>query len=207
MNVIGTLDQTLDTPSVRLLLIAIGATILIRGGARRAALVAGDDPRAGVPGAARAILLVVQPGYGARLALVTAGFAVLGWMVILRGGVGCGRCWPGCSRRALRACWQSSWPRVRRRPGEGEPSAPCAAGLSTHPAAPTADEINIAVIGGSAAYGLPFEKWLSTGHIVAWKLGEAIPGGGFGLMSWPSQGSTSMGCTRNSPTTARGSNF
>jgi hypothetical protein len=32
------------------------------------------------------------------------------------------------------------------------------------------------IIGGSAAYGLPFETWLSTGRIVAWKLGEAIPG-------------------------------
>ena len=37
------------------------------------------------------------------------------------------------------------------------------------------------VIGGSAAYGLPFEKWLSTVDIVAWKLGEAIPGRRFQL--------------------------
>ena len=47
--------------------------------------------------------------------------------------------------------------------------------LSTRSSGSDRDEINIAVIGGSAAYGLPFEKWLSTGHIVAWKLGEAIP--------------------------------
>jgi hypothetical protein len=37
------------------------------------------------------------------------------------------------------------------------------------------NEVNVVVIGGSYAYGLPFEKWLSTGHIVAWKLGEVIP--------------------------------
>ena len=37
-------------------------------------------------------------------------------------------------------------------------------------------DVNIVVIGGSSAYGLPFQNWLSTGDIVAWKLGEAIPG-------------------------------
>ncbi len=36
--------------------------------------------------------------------------------------------------------------------------------------------LEVAVIGGSSAYGLPFEKWLSTGHIVAWKLQEIFPG-------------------------------
>ena len=52
------------------------------GGARRPPLVAGDDPRAGIQGTARAILLVAQPAYGAMLALVIAGMAVLGGMVI-----------------------------------------------------------------------------------------------------------------------------
>ena len=32
------------------------------------------------------------------------------------------------------------------------------------------------MVGESSAAGAPFEKWLSVGEIVAWKLGEAMPG-------------------------------
>src|SRR3984885_8886178 len=35
--------------------------------------------------------------------------------------------------------------------------------------------IDILVIGESSARGVPYEKWLSVGDIVAWKLGEAFP--------------------------------
>src|SRR3954454_9201657 len=69
-------------PLMRLLLIAIGVTVLIF-----AALVVPPWLRATIPErefrrAAQAILLVAQPAYGAMLTLVIAGMAVLGGMVI-----------------------------------------------------------------------------------------------------------------------------
>ena len=166
------------SPSVRLLLIAIGVTVLIL-----AALVVPPWLRATIPErefrrAARAILLVAQPAYGAMLALVIAGMAVLGGMVIRarrRGGTR-----PLLARMLLLCALgllaiivaegaAAAWTARTHR----HPALPV---LSTRSSGSDSDEINIAVIGGSAAYGLPFEKWLSTGHIVAWKLGEAIPG-------------------------------
>jgi lysophospholipase L1-like esterase len=36
--------------------------------------------------------------------------------------------------------------------------------------------LTLAVLGESSAYGVPFYDWHSVGRIVAWKLGEAIPG-------------------------------
>jgi hypothetical protein len=35
--------------------------------------------------------------------------------------------------------------------------------------------IDILIVGESSAYGVPYEKWLCVGDIVAWKLGEAFP--------------------------------
>ncbi|MHC5544738.1 hypothetical protein ACYOEI_41425, partial [Singulisphaera rosea] len=37
------------------------------------------------------------------------------------------------------------------------------------------DEVSIAVVGESSALGFPYNAWLSVGHMVAWKLKEAIP--------------------------------
>src|SRR3954453_20874222 len=70
------------SPLIRLLLIAVGLTVLIL-----AALVVPPWLRATIPErefrrAAQAILLVAQPAYGAMLALVIAGMAVLGGMVM-----------------------------------------------------------------------------------------------------------------------------
>ncbi len=36
--------------------------------------------------------------------------------------------------------------------------------------------VTLAVLGGSSAFGLPFEQWLSVGKIVAWQLEKAVPG-------------------------------
>ncbi len=36
--------------------------------------------------------------------------------------------------------------------------------------------VTLAVLGGSSAFGLPFERWLSVGKIVAWQLEKAVPG-------------------------------
>ena len=128
--------------------------------------------------AARAILLVAQPVYGTMLALVTAGMAVLGGMVIRARRRGAGRpllarmlllCASGLLAIIVAEGAAAAWRARTHR----HPALPV---LSTRSSGSDSDEINIAVIGGSAAYGLPFEKWLSTGHIVAWKLGEAIPG-------------------------------
>ena len=35
--------------------------------------------------------------------------------------------------------------------------------------------ITLAVLGGSSAFGMPFERWFSVGKIVAWQLERAIP--------------------------------
>jgi hypothetical protein len=37
-------------------------------------------------------------------------------------------------------------------------------------------DIDLVVLGDSSALGVPFERWLSIGDIVKWKLAEAIPG-------------------------------
>jgi hypothetical protein len=36
--------------------------------------------------------------------------------------------------------------------------------------------VTLAVLGGSSAFGLPFDRWLSVGKIVAWQLEKAVPG-------------------------------
>jgi lysophospholipase L1-like esterase len=38
------------------------------------------------------------------------------------------------------------------------------------------DEIDVVVIGESSAQGVPFEKWMSVGEIVGWRLREVFPG-------------------------------
>lgn len=43
------------------------------------------------------------------------------------------------------------------------------------PDPPGDPEIDLLVIGESSAAGVPYSDWLSVGHIVGWKLGEALP--------------------------------
>jgi hypothetical protein len=171
------------SPLVRLLLIAIGVTVLIL-----AALVVPPWLRATIPErefrhAARAILLAAQPAYGAMLALVIGGMAVLGGMVIRARRRGDARpllarmlllCASGLLAIIVAEGAAAVW-KVRT---HRHPALPV---LSTRSGGTERDEINIAVIGDSAALGLPFEKWLSTGHIVAWQLGEALSGRKFRL--------------------------
>ncbi|MDG3005767.1 hypothetical protein [Paludisphaera mucosa] len=38
------------------------------------------------------------------------------------------------------------------------------------------DRVSIAVVGESSAAGVPYDRWLSIGKVVAWGLGQAIPG-------------------------------
>ena len=178
MNVIGTAHKALESP-----VDAVAADRHRGDGphfcrSRRAALVAGDDPRAGVPtrgtgdSACRAARLRGDAHSGDRgngragrdgdpARRRGAARPLLARMLLL--------CASGLlaiiAAEAVAAVWRA---RTHR-----HPALPV---LSTRSSSADADKLNIAVIGGSAAYGLPFEKWLSTGHIVAWKLGEAIPG-------------------------------
>ncbi len=42
--------------------------------------------------------------------------------------------------------------------------------------APADGDVDLVVLGGSSAQGVPFHQWVSIGHLVAWKLEESIPG-------------------------------
>ncbi len=46
---------------------------------------------------------------------------------------------------------------------------------SNFPDPPGDRDIDLVVVGGSSAQGMPYERWVSIGKIVAWKLQEAIP--------------------------------
>ena len=41
---------------------------------------------------------------------------------------------------------------------------------------PVEADIDLVILGGSSAAGVPFSDWLSIGHLLAWKLEAAIPG-------------------------------
>ena len=47
---------------------------------------------------------------------------------------------------------------------------------SNFPDPPGDHEIDLVVMGSSSAQGVPYDRWVSIGKIVAWKLEEAIPG-------------------------------
>src|SRR5579864_3060370 len=58
------------------------------------------------------------------------------------------------------------------------------------PGAQGDDGVNLVVIGESSAAGVPYESWLSVGHIIAWQLGEAIPSRRFRLRVLAGSGET-----------------
>jgi hypothetical protein len=55
------------------------------------------------------------------------------------------------------------------------------------------DEIVLAVVGESSAFGMPFEKRMSVGKIVAWQLAKAIPGRSFDVEMVAEPGDTMRG--------------
>lgn len=55
------------------------------------------------------------------------------------------------------------------------------------------DEATVTVLGESSAEGMPFERWLSVGRIVAWQLGRAIPSRRFRLDLVAQRGDTLAG--------------
>jgi hypothetical protein len=123
------------------------------------------------------LLLAAQPAYGATLAITFAGLVVLGTVVLRARRRGESRLL--VSRMLL--LFASGLVAIVVAEGA---AAVWTARLHRHPPLPAMPtrfdnqhqgDVNVVVIGGSAAYGLPFEKWLSTGRIVASKLGEAIP--------------------------------
>jgi hypothetical protein len=57
-------------------------------------------------------------------------------------------------------------------------------------------DIDLVVVGESSAEGVPFQKWLSIGKIVAWQLGEAIPGRAIRLRVLARSGETLEGVHR-----------
>ena len=58
--------------------------------------------------------------------------------------------------------------------------------LPTHFSSKPADAYRILVLGESSALGEPYRPWISIGQIVAWKLGEAMPGRRFAteILAW-----------------------
>jgi hypothetical protein len=54
-------------------------------------------------------------------------------------------------------------------------------------------EVTLAVLGESSAVGMPYESWLSVGKIVAWQLGESIPGKQFRVEMVAKPGDTLKG--------------
>jgi hypothetical protein len=48
--------------------------------------------------------------------------------------------------------------------------------VDRYPERSASDEVTLAVLGDSAALGVPYESWLSVGKVVAWQLEQAIPG-------------------------------
>jgi hypothetical protein len=55
------------------------------------------------------------------------------------------------------------------------------------------DSVSVAVVGESSAVGVPFDSWLSVGEIVAWQLGQAIPGKRFRVELVATPGDTLAG--------------
>jgi lysophospholipase L1-like esterase len=73
----------------------------------------------------------------------------------------------GGLNRSMRVDRQRMWPPVSLEDVE----------LPTRFADPPGDAvIDLVVVGESSAEGIPYQAWLSIGQLVAWKLGEAIPG-------------------------------
>ena len=132
--------------------------------------------------AAQTLLLAAQPAYGVTLALLVTALGMGSPTLIRARRRGQSRPWVA---RGLLLCGSALLAIVVAEAAAGF----WRAGAHRLPALPTRfdDEseanraLNVVVIGGSSAYGLPFEKWLSTGHIVHWKLGEAIPQHRFSL--------------------------
>ena len=54
-------------------------------------------------------------------------------------------------------------------------------------------DVTLVILGGSSAFGVPFHPLLSVGRIVAWKLGEAIPGREFHTLVLANPGATLEG--------------
>ena len=99
--------------------------------------------------------------------------------VPLRIGLLCGSVAIGIVLSEVGAAAWLRW--IHRRPALTTTFEPTAAPKATLPAAPglgsgTPDEVEIVVIGGSSAYGVPYQGYLSLGEIVGWQLGRSIPG-------------------------------
>ncbi len=140
-------------------------------------------PASMVRKAAVALLLGAQPAYAVILATTLASSGLLGRALYRAKRRGEAR--PHCARflvlsvaclfglalaegaAALRQAWVHRLPTLRDR--------------STRAHKGRHKGVTITVIGDSSAYGLPFERWLSTGRIVTWRLRQAIPNRRFRL--------------------------
>jgi hypothetical protein len=167
----------LKSPRIRLLVIASALTAMILAALVIPAWFFAIVPRSQVARAALVLLLAAQPAYGVVLVVLVAGLVTLGPTVIRARRHGQSR--PRITRLLLlsgsgllaiimaesaAAGWRAWANRI-----PALPDAPARSGDASR------DDVKVVVIGDSSAYGLPFEKWLSTGRIVTWKLGQAIP--------------------------------
>ena len=128
------------------------------------------------------LLVGLKIAYGVVLVGSLIGAIVLGgifWLgrrrrmsrpMVARGLLLCGTCLIGLAlAEAVAAAWRAP-ARSMPAPPAGDPALPSQFAENDD------NEVTIVVIGESSAAGAPFESWLSVGEIVAWKLGEAIPG-------------------------------
>ncbi len=161
----------------RLAMIALLLTALVTGGLVVPLWVRATVPERQLRHVAQAFLLAAQPAYGVALAVLLAVLPVTALLVLRsrrrgRRAMLASRllvlCAAGLFAIFIAEGGAAVW---RARVGRELPLLP----LRTRFEKQDEREVNVVVLGGSAAYGLPFEKWLSTGRIVAAALGDAIP--------------------------------
>jgi hypothetical protein len=167
----------LRSTAVRLLVVALGLTLLILAAMLVPPWFRATVPEREIRRVSQALLLAAQPAYGVALGIIMLGLVALGLRLARARRRGQARPWTARMGLLLGSLLLA----VLIAEGVAGVWRARAHRLPSFPDLPTRfddrenGELNVVVLGGSYAYGLPFEKWLSTGHIVAWKLGQALP--------------------------------
>jgi hypothetical protein len=148
------------------------------------------------------LLVALEVAYGVSVSVGIAGTLVLGALILYRGRRGPTAPWllrglllcgslllAAMVAEAACAAWRG-WAQRSSATSVGFQATEAPAASEVRFPAPVADfslptefpdspgdrDIDLVVIGESSAEGVPFNRWLSPGHIIAWKLTEVIPG-------------------------------